>query len=189
MSSQKQDDQLIDQLFTGLRDFLNAPLPGTGTAPQKQQPQNTPVVEEESLLEKLKEIMSQPLPGTADETDTAPADNDVTLPVDNKPVARTTASQPSGIEGWNEGLVAPDQKETANIEDWDELKDRHKDEWEALKDRHENERETLKERHEVERDSLKDRHEAERETLKERRKSGKHKHKKRGKGRAGNGDD
>lgn len=138
MANQPKDD-LFDHLFTGIKDFLNAPLPGTAPASQTEnktaeaadQPTaaTAPVIEEGVLYDKLKEIFNTPLPGTGK----TPAD------LADSTSSETEAASPAAIE-----------------QDWDTLRDRHKEERDQLKDRHKEEREALSTRHKQEREAMKE---------------------------------
>lgn len=139
MSSQKQDDPLLEALFTGLKDFLNAPLPGTDSTRPSDKQEQAPAVNDDSLLEKLNEIFNAPLPGTATGKTASSPD----------PSAQQNTSDNS-IDGWNRDALSEQP------EDWDDLRERHKDQREALSERHKNEREAQKERHKMERESLKE---------------------------------
>lgn len=133
MANQPKNDDLLDNLFTGLKDFLNTPLPGTEQSANPSSPNNpAPVVEEGALYDKLKDIFNTSLPGT--DEGSADSGNDSGISFESGIPIQSTKQAPAGS-----GLTMPTAKE-----DWAALRENHKKEREELSARHAKEREAMK---------------------------------------------
>lgn len=121
MSNQPKENDLLDQLFTGLKDFLNTPLPGTtpANAPNAAGDQSATVVEDGVLYDKLKEIV-----GTSSDSENNV--DGVNFEKDASTSVSSTRTMPTAKE------------------DWAALRENHKKEREELSARHACEREAMK---------------------------------------------
>lgn len=87
--------------FDRLGEILNAPLPGTRTAPQE----HAGDANDPSLLERIKEILNAPLPGTPEAEPRPSAETPATVP-------------PAGTAGGQVAGPSPEIDEDDLAEDW-----------------------------------------------------------------------
>ncbi len=158
MANKTDTDRLASELLAALQNVLNKPLPGTG----QEKPQSQ--VDEPSLLDTIKDFLTQSLPGTK-EIEEQPSQPPV-LSGSPKPVAAQEEFEPE-----------PDDMDEVDKEEWFILKDRQSQEREELHRRHELEREAMQKRHQDEREGMKFRRERDRDDFKQRQERDREAHK------------
>jgi len=148
MADKKATDRLASDLLAVLREAFSKPLPGTA----QTQPQ--PQVDEDSLLDSIKEFLTQSLPGTKDEEEqAAPAAPQVTSAEPQPSVAiEEIENEKPAYEGGSEPVSAVVGPEDEG--DWEAMLRRHEVEREEMQWRHEQEREEMHHRHEQERGAI-----------------------------------
>ncbi len=140
MANDPTRSDFSDQLLDGIRDLLQRTLTGTGTQGQNRTP-----VDHDSLLERIKDILTSPLPGT----ERSDSQTSFPTPTANAPIPPATPLPDGRVQ-------SPFDRKTA---------DPRADDWMAVRQRQQQEREALRSRHEAEREALRAQHQRQREEL------------------------
>lgn len=142
MENEKNTDRLAKNLMSVITNALKEDLYG------KEAVQDKPEMDENSLLDSIKQFLTQALPGKKDKEEEPPTQTTIHQVLTGAPAysqAETLQEKPE-IEK-PEAIVSP-------AEEWDEMKHHQEQEREELHWRHEQERESMQYRHEQERKAL-----------------------------------